>query len=61
MLREGPEGFEGGISAREYMKITDCSKATATRDLVFLLQLGALYKLEGRGRSTRYDVDLQGG
>ncbi len=33
MLEEGPDGFEGGMSAKKYMTITGASKATATRDL----------------------------
>jgi Fic family protein len=61
MLREGPEGFKGGMSAQKYMRITDCSKATATRDLAELLRMGALCKLEGGGRSTRYDIELPEG
>lgn len=58
MLREGPEGFRGGMSAQKYMKITDCSKATATRDLSELSRMNAFRKLDGGGRSTRYDVVL---
>lgn len=58
MLREGPDGFKGGMSAQKYEKLTGCSKATATRDLVELLELGALRKLEGGGRSTRYEVKI---
>lgn len=58
MLREGVSGFEGGMSAKKYGSITGCSKATATRDLVHLLQLGAVKKLDGSGRSTRYDIQL---
>lgn len=59
MLREGPEGFRGGMSAQKYTKITGCSKATATRDLAELLKMGAISKREGGGRSTRYDVRLR--
>jgi len=58
MLREGPEGFEGGMSAQKYSKMTGCSKATATRDLTELLRIGTFRKLEGGGRSTRYDIGL---
>lgn len=48
-----PEGFEGGLSAKKYSAITGASKATATRDLQHLLEVGAL-RQEGQGRSTRY-------
>ena len=58
MFREGSEGFKGGMSAQKYSKITKCSKATATRDLAELLKMGAFKKLEGGGRSTRYDIQL---
>jgi len=58
MLRAGPDGFKGGMSAQKYTKITDCSKATATRDLDRLLKMGAIRKLRGGGRSTRYDIQL---
>lgn len=58
MLQEGRCGFEGGMSAQKYMKMTDCSKATATRDLTDLCQKGCMIKSEEGGRSTRYDVNL---
>ena len=58
MLREGHEGFEGGMSAQKYAKITGCSKSTATRDLTELLQMGATRMLAGSGRSTRYDIQF---
>lgn len=61
MFREGPDGFKGGMNARKYVGITNCSKATATRDLTELLKMGAFRKLEGGGRSTRYDVRLPEG
>jgi Fic family protein len=57
MLEEGPNGFEGGMTARKYASITNISKATATRDLQELAALGALIT-QGDGRSTRYDLKL---
>jgi Fic family protein len=59
MLSFGPTGFEGGMNARKYMTMTKTSKATATRDLQQLLELGAL-RLQGNagGRSTSYEVGL---
>lgn len=53
ILEKGPEGFEGGITAKKYMSITGSSKATATRDLQELFDLGILLR-EGAGRSVRY-------
>ena len=57
MLDAGPEGFEGGMNARKYTAITKASKATATRDLQHLLELGAFIQ-EGGGRSTRYILNI---
>lgn len=59
MLEEGPKGFQGGMNARKYIGITKTSKATATRDMQQLLELGA-FKLasEAGGRSTSYLVNL---
>lgn len=57
MLAEGPEGFEGGMSANKYIAITKTSKATATRDLQHLTEIGAL-AIQGGGRSTRYILNL---
>ncbi len=56
MFAAGPAGFEGGMTAGKYIGITGCSKATATRDLATLLQLGALISLPGGGRSARYGL-----
>jgi Fic family protein len=57
MLREGPEGFAGGMTAKKYMSITETSKPTATRDLQDLLAK-RVFALVGGGRSTRYLLDL---
>ncbi len=53
MFSEGPEGFTGGLSAENYLAITRTSRATATRDLTELVQLGALRRT-GQLKSTRY-------
>ena len=57
-VREGPAGLEQGVSAREHLRTSGCSKATASRDLTALLRIGALERLPGGGRSTRYAVRL---
>lgn len=59
MLEEGTRGFEGGMNARKYIGITKTSKATATRDMQQLLEIGA-FILAGKagGRSTSYQVNL---
>ncbi|TVQ66480.1 MAG: Fic family protein, partial [Balneolaceae bacterium] len=59
MLDEGTDGFEGGMNARKYIGITKTSKATATRDMQYLMEIGA-FRRSGKagGRSTRYQVNL---
>lgn len=59
MLEEGPNGFEGGMSAKKYMLIAKTTKATATRDLQDLLEKKA-FLVSGAGRNTRYRVNLNG-
>jgi Fic family protein len=56
LLNAGPEGFEGDLSARKYVAIAGVSKATATRHLGDLLDKGAVVKLQGGGRRTRYAI-----
>ena len=57
MLREGPEGFEGGLSAGKYASITGTSPATATRDLADLVAKRALLR-SGAQRHTRYEIAI---
>jgi Fic family protein len=57
MFREGPEGFKGGLSAEKYISITGTSRATATRDLQDLVEIGALTRTGAR-RYTRYWLGL---
>jgi len=57
MFAEGPSGFRGGLSAENYIAITKTSRATATRDLIDLIQKGALLKT-GELRHTRYWLNL---
>lgn len=57
MFREGPEGFKGGLSAENYIRISKTSPATATRDLAVMVALGALKKT-GKLRHTRYYLPM---
>jgi Fic family protein len=57
MLREGPSGFKGGLSAGNYATIAKSSPATATRDLAELVELGALART-GERRHTRYHLPI---
>lgn len=57
LFRAEPEGFEGGLSAGNYRRLTGATPATATRDLAGLVALGALRRTGAR-RHTRYRLDL---
>jgi len=57
LFRAGPEGFQGGLSAENYISITGTSRATATRDLQDLVEMGALSRT-GERRYTRYWLNL---
>ena len=58
MFQAGPEGFIGGLSAENYIRITKTTRATATRDLNDLVVKGALKKT-GRLKSTRYILNIK--
>ncbi len=59
MLEEGSGGFKGEMNARKYIDLTKTSKATATRDMQHLLEIGA-FRLLGKagGRSTGYEINI---
>lgn len=57
IMREGPDGFEGGLSAEKYIRLTGTSRATATRDLQDLVDKKALTR-SGMLKSTRYKLNL---
>jgi Fic family protein len=57
MLAEGPEGFEGGLSAGNYATITGAPPSTITRDLSDLVDKGALLR-SGERKATRYRLNL---
>jgi Fic family protein len=57
ILREGPDGFKGGLSAGNYATITGASPATTTRDLTDLVEKGALIRV-GERRHARYSIAI---
>jgi Fic family protein len=57
MLREGPQGFKGGLSAGNYAKITGASAATTTRDLADLMEKNLLVRT-GELRHARYHLAI---
>ena len=59
IFREGLEGFKGGLSAANYIRIAQTTASTATRDLQSLVERGALKKV-GERKSTGYFLNLSG-
>ncbi len=57
IFKEGPKGFSGEFSAKNYMSIVKTPSATATRDLKDLVNKGIFTKT-GRLKSTRYELNL---
>lgn len=57
VLREGPDGFKGGLSAGNYATIAKTSPATATRDLAEMVECGALTR-SGEKRYARYHLPI---
>ena len=60
ILEMGSENFEGGLSTKKYISITQVSKATAQRDITELLKFDCIKQIEGTdGRNIRYMVKIQ--
>lgn len=57
MLREGPEGFKGGLSAANCTTSTGAPSATVTRDLADMVATGALTRT-GERPYTRYFLTM---
>jgi Fic family protein len=58
LLDAGPGSFEGGMSTRKYEGLTGAARATASRDLTGLADLGLLAQV-GAGRATRYYLQIE--
>ena len=50
------DGFEGKMTTSKWAKIAKCSQDTAHRDILDLIERGALQKDPGGGRSTSYSL-----
>lgn len=50
------DGFEGKLTTTKWAKIANCSQDTAYRDILDLIDRGALQKDPGGGRSTSYSL-----
>jgi len=57
LFQEGVDGFKGGLSAENYISISGAARATATRDLKKLVDMGALTKT-GERKHTRYYLKI---
>ena len=53
------DGFEGKLSSSKWAKLAKCSQDTAHRDILDLVERGALQKDPGGGRSTSYSLILE--
>jgi len=56
LLDAGKGGFIGGLTNRKYASMAKVSRATATRELQYLLDVGVIKRNPGKGRSVSYDV-----
>lgn len=59
LLDDGDGGFQGGLNAEKYVKMTGISKPTATRDLADLVRRELLWT-RGEGKATRYYLNVPG-
>jgi Fic family protein len=50
------DGFEGKLTSSKWAKLAQCSQDTAHRDIMDLVERGALRKDPGGGRSTSYSL-----
>jgi len=57
MFKEGIHGFKGGLSAENYITLTQAPRTTTTRDLNDLVVKGALVKT-GTLKHTRYFLNI---
>jgi Fic family protein len=52
------DGFEGKLTTSKWAKLAKCSQDTAYRDILDLVERGALRKDPGGGRSTSYSLAI---
>jgi len=59
ILDIGIDNFKGDLSKKKYIKIADTTSATASRDLIQLLQKECIEQIEGtKGRNIKYVVKV---
>ena len=60
VLNKLMDGFEGKLTSSKWARIARCSQDTAYRDILDLVERGALRKDPGGGRSTSYSLTGSG-
>lgn len=58
MLNKMLDGFQGKLTSTKWAVIAKCSQDTAHRDIVDLIEKGALSQDESAGRSTSYSLNI---
>ncbi|MFV2032804.1 MAG: Fic family protein [Gammaproteobacteria bacterium] len=58
MLNKMLDEFDGKLTTSKWAKIARCSQDTAYRDILDLIERGALQKDPGGGRSTSYSIKM---
>lgn len=53
------DGFEGKLTTSKWAKLANCSQDTAYRDILDLIERGALQNDPGGGRSTSYSLIMK--
>jgi Fic family protein len=56
MLNKLLDGFAGKLTSSKWAQLAKCSQDTALRDILNLIEQGALAKDPGGGRSTSYSL-----
>ncbi len=59
MLNKILDGFEGKLTTSKWATLTKCSQDTAYRDILDLINRGALQKDASGGRSTSYSLSIE--
>lgn len=57
LLDAGKGGFEGGLTTRKYVSLAKVSRATAFREITYLLEKDILRQNSSKGRSVSYDLN----
>ena len=53
------DGFEGKLTTSKWATLAKCSQDSAYRDILNLVERGALQKDPGGGRSTSYSLNIE--